>query len=414
MGSTARCVNSPQTASQLAALASQLQVALADVQTDSGLNTRPPTAVAPETSAERKQTAALHGGIQEEASFGQPTSEPTQLPLLQSGGGTIILPHKILRWPISIKNLLLRTARMVAIAALLGVLLHRLLLLPGGLALNRFRSTYSSAQVVSEIQNRIRADRRLQMTRVQVRASNGIITLSGDVGSSAERVAAVQNATQIKGIRVIVDNLRVMDSNRQSPNAALGASVVRTATRSKAPRARAFHVAVPADSLRPPSLSETIGVSSSGRTAGVGASASFPATPVRAPEQVTLPYDTVLAVRMKESLSSDLNHRGDTFLATLASPVMVDDRVVIPAEAAIQGKIVDVRNAGRFNGRSALVITLTSLGYNGRSYELRSSQYSKQSVSRNTHTGRRSEEVQAWALLSALSLAAKGEPPLEP
>src|SRR5205814_8225086 len=188
----------PQTASQLAAVASQLQVALADVQTDSGLNTRPPTAVAPETSAERKQTAALHGGIQEEASFGQPTSEPTQLPLLQSGGGTIILPHKILRWPISIKNLLLRTARMVAIAALLGVLLHRLLLLPCGLALDRFRSTYSSAQVVSEIQNRIRADRRLQMTRVQVRASNGIITLSGDVGSSAVRVDAVQNATQIK------------------------------------------------------------------------------------------------------------------------------------------------------------------------------------------------------------------------
>ncbi len=64
---------------------------------------------------------------------------------------------------------------------------------------------------------------------------------------------------------------------------------------------------------------------------------------------------------------------------------MVGDRVVIPAEAAVQGKIVDVRNAGRFNGRSALVIKVTRLAYNGRTYELRSSQYSKQGASRNTH-----------------------------
>jgi hypothetical protein len=64
---------------------------------------------------------------------------------------------------------------------------------------------------------------------------------------------------------------------------------------------------------------------------------------------------------------------------------MVGDRIVIPAEAAIEGKIVDVRNGGRFNGRSALVLKVTRLAYNGRTYELRSSQYSKQAVSRNTH-----------------------------
>src|SRR5437868_10072119 len=57
----------PKTAYQLAALASQLQVALADIQTDFGLNTRPPTAVAAEISAEGQQTAAPHVGIQEES-----------------------------------------------------------------------------------------------------------------------------------------------------------------------------------------------------------------------------------------------------------------------------------------------------------------------------------------------------------
>ena len=279
---------------------------------------------------------------------------------------------------------------MVAIAALLAALVYRSLLLPGGLALSRLHSTYS-ATVVSEVQHRIRTDHRLQMTQVQVRASNGIITLSGDVGSAAERVAVVQDAAQIKGVRVVVDNLRVIDPNRQGPTPPVQASVAKTASRSKAPTipaAGAFRVALPANSLRRPARSESIGASRSRRTAGVGASASSPAvaTPLRAPEQITLPYGTVLAVRMTESVSSDLNQRGDTFLASLVSPIMVEDRIVIPAEAAIQGKIVDVRNGERFNGRSALVVTVTRLAYNGRSYELRSSPYSKQGASRNTHT----------------------------
>ena len=370
---------------------------------------------------------AYHAEGREKAGFEPPQSEPTQLislvqPVVPSGMS--ILPRRIVRRRISQSNeLFLRTAAVVAIAVLLGASVHRFSPLPGGLALNRLHSTYGSeadivagdtAQVVSEVQNRIRADRRLQMTRVQVRASNGIITLSGDVGSGAERVAAVQDAAQIEGVKVVVDNLRVIDPNRQSPTTAVQASVARTASRSKAPtipRAGAFHVAVPANSLRRPALAETIGASSSrGNTAsptsvapaasvssdthsmdskasGVSASAPSPAvaTPLRAPEQVTVPYGTVLAVRLTESLNSDLNQRGDTFLASLASPITVGDRIVIPAEAAIQGKIVDVRNAGRFNGRSALVIKVTRLAYNGRTYELRSSQYSKQGASRNTH-----------------------------
>ena len=228
------------------------------------------------------------------------------------------------------------------------------------------------------------------MTRIQVSASNGIITLSGDVGSGAERVAAAQDAAEIKGVRVVVDNLRVIDPNRQGSTPAVQASLARTASRSEAltiPRAGAFHVAVPATSLPLPALSQSISASRSRRAPAVGPSAPSPAvaTPPKAPEQITLPYGTVLAVRMNESVSSDFNQRGDIFLASLASPVMVEDRVVIPAEAAIQGKIVDVQNAGRFSGRSALVVKVTRLAYNGRSYDLRTSPYSNQGPSRSTH-----------------------------
>jgi BON domain-containing protein len=257
------------------------------------------------------------------------------------------------------------------------------------------------------------------MARIHVRVTNGIVTLAGYVERGDQRVATVQDAAQIEGVRVVVDNLRVIAPRPQSLVAAVQephASVARTARRSKAPslsRGKAFHAALPADGLPRPVPAETIGasvlrstmasstgvvpaasVSSDTRSAdlklpGVSAGTS-PAPPrsvgatPRAPEQVTVPYGTTLAVRLTESLNSGLNQQGDIFLASLASPVTIGDRVVIPAEAAIQGRVVDVRNAGRFSGRSALVIEVTRLAYNGKNYELRSSQYSKLGRSRDT------------------------------
>jgi hypothetical protein len=90
-------------------------------------------------------------------------------------------------------------------------------------------------------------------------------------------------------------------------------------------------------------------------------------------------------VRLTETLSSALNLPGDTFLANLAAPIVIGDRVIVPEGAGVTGRIVDARNARRFSRRSVLVIEVTHLAFNGRTYELRSSQYSKQGASRNAY-----------------------------
>jgi hypothetical protein len=278
-----------------------------------------------------------------------------------------------------------------------------------------------NVQVALAVQNAIRIDGRMVTARVQVRSFNGIVTLSGYVGRRDQRVSAVQDAAQVEGVRVVVDNLRVLDPDPQSPIMAAHPqpkSVAQTASASKVTiilKAGSSHGAWRADSSRRPPLAATVGASSApdtiasptnvvsaasvssdthpldSKALGTGADVSpVPAPAAAMPpsptDQVTVPYGTVLAVRLTESLDSELNQRGDTFLASLASPVMIGDRVVIPAEAGIQGKVVEVRNAGRFSGRSALVIEVTRLAYNGKTYELRSSQYSKQSPSRDTRT----------------------------
>ena len=138
------------------------------------------------------------------------------------------------------------------------------------------------------------------------------------------------------------------------------------------------------------------------------------ATPPSAPEKIIVPYGTILAVRLTESLSSDLNEKGDTFLASLASPILVGDRVVIPEGAGIKGRVVEVQSAGRFSGRPAMIIEVTRLAYNGNGYDLRSNQYSKEVLRGTSAQRRRLVEVQDWARFSAGSLVEERELPSVP
>ena len=282
-----------------------------------------------------------------------------------------------------------------------------------------------NAQLAAMVQNRIRGDQRLQMARIQVLATNGVVTLSGYVGNSDQRTATVQDASQIEGVRVVVDNLRTDDvaagspaTVSQNPSATLhkpAPTIALTAKPSAAwrtLRTRSIPAALPDNSPYHPNPPQNTSVVS---TPAAPASTPVAATPVSSeppsvdsnageatptwpaptraamnspapPEQVEIPDGTVLTVRLTESLSSELNDKGDTFLASLASPITLGDRVVVPADAEVQGRVVEVQSAGRFSGRPGLVIEVTRLAYNGQSYELNSSQYSKQGASRTTRT----------------------------
>jgi hypothetical protein len=438
----------PGTAYQLSVLASQLEALIQQqIRTDSVWTTRLSVAGARQIPAEEQQAVAYHAEGQENAAFEQPPSEPVQLiPMVQRvvPSGTSILPHRIVRKRIFQSNeLFWRTATVVSVAAvmflLLGASVHRLLPASGGLALSSkvpqrqtpfhrkntteslatkpveptvvgdrlaasvensglhekkvvkskfLYRTYDSeahliaeenASVASEVEGRIRADRRFQMTQVQVRASNGIVTLQGNVGSDAERVAAGQDAAHSGGVEALVNNLRVITSPQsptsvQKPSASV-ASIARVPAGERSPAEAAR--SSPSGSKD----SRVFDVSSSPSPVLTSAMK----TPLSEPEQIIVPYGTVLAVRLTETLSSALNLPGDTFLANLAAPIVIGDRVIVPEGAGVTGRIVDARNARRFSRRSVLVIEVTHLAFNGRTYELRSSQYSKQGASRNAY-----------------------------
>ena len=85
------------------------------------------------------------------------------------------------------------------------------------------------------------------------------------------------------------------------------------------------------------------------------------APPPPIPSSLTIKPGTYLTVRVNQVLSSDHNHPGDAFSATLVKPVVVDGVVVAQRGQTIGGRVAEAKKAGRVEGVSKLGVELTDL-----------------------------------------------------
>ncbi len=203
----------------------------------------------------------------------------------------------------------------------------------------------SDAQIASEVQNKINGDGTITTKQVAASANNGVVTLSGTVRSETERMAAANDAAQVEGVKTVVNNVEVEPASAS----------LRGDADQRSPRQRTRAAGTPPARFNP--------------------AASF-----------IIPEGAALSIRLIDSIDSDKNKPGDTFRATLDSPIMVGDRVAIPRDADIEGLVLDVKSAGHFTGRSDLALVLTKLSVNGRTYELQTDEYTRQGASRGART----------------------------
>lgn len=95
------------------------------------------------------------------------------------------------------------------------------------------------------------------------------------------------------------------------------------------------------------------------------------------PEPVVLPAGTVLTVRMGDAVGSKISQPGQSFSATLARPVEVGGKTVIPAGASASGVVADAKPLGRFKGGAALELKLTSISIHGTDRPIETSALSR-------------------------------------
>src|SRR5260221_10517221 len=258
----------------------------------------------------------------------------------------------------------------------------------------------TDAQVASDVQNKINGDGSIPDKQLNINANNGVVTLTGTVASDAARNAAANDAAQIEGVKTVVNNLEVAPAS--------------AANQSTQPQDQANYNPPPPvrEERRPsPSTRYRSARSSSNKSAGNGgdnglrttvpagssngntssydsSQSTAPAapTPVPLPQKVTVPSGTQLSVRLNDEVDSEKAQVGDVFHGSISAPVTIGEETAIPTTADVEGRVVEVKSAGRFAGQSVLTLELTKLTMNGRSYSLQTSQWTKSGNGRGKST----------------------------
>lgn len=126
----------------------------------------------------------------------------------------------------------------------------------------------------------------------------------------------------------------------------------------------------PEDALAsaPDAVADTAGVSS--RTAQpaqvasnrpVKSASSQRSSGIFTPRSLTVPQGTPIRVRLNSAVSTKTHQSGDGFTATLADPIYVNDKLIAPAGANVEGVVASATSGGRVKGVASLGVRLTEI-----------------------------------------------------
>lgn len=266
-------------------------------------------------------------------------------------------------------------------------------------------------RISADVQSRFSQDSGLSGKQLGVQSANGVVTLSGVVDNQAQRDAASRQAAAVEGVKEVVNNLQVGMAPAVPAASESASNAAEPTTPSVGKRERKRH------STRDSGATQN---SSNGTNSDQMAgnhppqppadAAPTPASdnappPPPAPKQYIIDQGTQISVRLIDPIDSEKNQAGDTFHATLNTPLTSDGDEAVPAGVELNGHLVEVKSASKFAGQSLVSMQLDSLSYGGKTYSLQTDQYKKETASRGKNTA---EKVGGGALVGTIIGALAG------
>src|SRR3954452_23310032 len=108
--------------------------------------------------------------------------------------------------------------------SLLALVVAICLMLAAGCNKSENAPARADAQVTTDVQAKINSDSNVPTKSITVNATNGVVTLSGAVGSEMERQAASNDAAQVDGVKTVVNNLTTASASSLPASDAIGNS----------------------------------------------------------------------------------------------------------------------------------------------------------------------------------------------
>jgi len=257
----------------------------------------------------------------------------------------------------------------------------------------------SDAQVTSDIQSKFNSDSGLQGKQLAVDSANGTVTLSGAVDNEAQRDAAAKYAASVPGVKQVVNNLTLSQAAAAPMPAPSAPEETPAPVKKPKPSTPRRHADSSASQRDEPAPNSSSTMASAAPATPEPAPAVTTPPPPPPPQKVTIPSGTTLAVRLVDTIDSETATAGQTFHATLDSPLSVDGDVVVPSGYDVEGHVVDVQSAGKFAGKSLLKLQLDRISVGSKYYNIQTDQYSREGSSRGKNTA---AKVGAGAAIGAI------------
>lgn len=83
--------------------------------------------------------------------------------------------------------------------------------------------------------------------------------------------------------------------------------------------------------------------------------------PAESSTTLTIPAGSKIPLALKQAISTKTAKSGDAVYAETTFPFVINDRVLVPAGTYVQGRISEVRRAGRVHGRAEVLMHFTSM-----------------------------------------------------
>ena len=269
----------------------------------------------------------------------------------------------------------------------------------------------NDTQTVSSIQAKLSSDSGLQGKQMTVQSDKGTVTLSGTVDNDAQREAAAKYAASEPGVKTVINNLQVgrqQAAAEPAPAPEATPAPIRESPRSRqkekpSPSRKHSHYAANsndqmAQASPPPATNSVPPPSQDPVAAPVQQAAATPPPPPE-PAKVTVPSGAVIPVRLVDAIDSATAQVGDTFHATLDTPVAVDGDVAILAHYDVEGHVVNAQSSGKFAGRALLELQLDRIKVGEKYYNIETDHFKQETGSRGKNTA---EKVGGGAIAGAI------------
>ena len=281
--------------------------------------------------------------------------------------------------------------------------------------------------IISEIQAKLFQDAVLKTRDIRVNSDKGVVVLTGTVNTDLEKAGAERLASQASGVRKIDNQLTV--SSSATAEAAMPATpalvsepapqVQPTPSAPERPRVRRSEratentrrMAAASRRASTPVRDEDTAPAQAPQQPSAPAQAAAPPPPPPPPPQpirVTIPAGTVITVRMIDGVDSSRDRAGQEFSASVAAPIVVNGREIIPSGSDARVRLITAKNAGHMTGQSELQLQLSGVNIAGNNYGTETTPYSQVGASRGKRTA---ETVGGGAALGGLigAIAGRGK-----